>query len=59
MLLVKVVTVPELIEMSKKMYEPIDKMINLRPRQNNRSRGVEDNEIRKAIIEIANEIVSL
>ena len=111
MLLVKAITVSELEEMSKKMYEPIvkavvdietreividaeyhsdqelllldhgskqenlwginlwpdkygtdkfvefDSMINLRPRQNNRSRGVENSEIRKIIIEIVNEVV--
>ena len=36
-----------------------DSMINLRPRQNNRSRGVENSEIRNIIIEIVNEVVKL
>lgn len=31
-----------------------DSMINLRPRQNNRSRNVEDEELRKQIIEVVN-----
>ena len=111
MLLVKTITVPELKEMSKKMYEPIvkavvdietrevvvdaefhsdqelflldrgsnqenlwginlwpskygtdefvefDSMINIRPRQNNRSRGVENSEIRKIIVKIVSEVV--
>ena len=34
-----------------------DSMINLRPSQGNRSRGVEDQEIRKKIIEIVNDLV--
>jgi hypothetical protein len=34
-----------------------DSMINLRPWQNNRSRGVEDEHIRKTIIEIVNKLV--
>ena len=37
-------TFPELVE--------FDSMINIRPSQNNRSRGVEDENIRKAILEI-------
>jgi hypothetical protein len=35
-----------------------DSIINLRPRQNNRSRGVEDVNIRKKIVEIVNKLVS-
>ena len=34
-----------------------DSMINLRPWQNNRSRGVEDKEIKKRIVEIVNKLV--
>jgi hypothetical protein len=34
-----------------------DSMINLRPRNNNRSRGVEDPEIRKKIVQIVNNLV--
>ena len=35
-----------------------DSMINIRPRQNNRSRGVENIEIQKKIINIVNKLVS-
>ncbi|HKB66766.1 MAG TPA: DUF5674 family protein [Pyrinomonadaceae bacterium] len=34
-----------------------DSLINIRPRQNNRSRGVEDAEIRERIIEIVRKLV--
>ncbi len=34
-----------------------DSMINIRPRQNNRSRGVEDPEMRERIIAIVQELV--
>lgn len=34
-----------------------DSMINLRPRQNNRSRSVEDPDIRKSIVDIVNKLV--
>jgi hypothetical protein len=34
-----------------------DSMINIRPRQNNRSRGVEDPEMRVRIIAIVRELV--
>jgi uncharacterized protein DUF5674 len=34
-----------------------DSMINIRPRQNNRSRGVEDSTIRERIISIVHELV--
>ena len=36
-------------------FVEFDSMINLRPSQNNRSRGVEDSSIREAIIKIVNE----
>ncbi len=39
-------------------FVEFDSMINLRPRQNNRSRGVEDPEIRTKIIELVNSKVS-
>jgi len=39
-------------------FVEFDSMINLRPRQNNRSRSVEDLEIRKRIQEIVNECVA-
>ena len=35
-----------------------DSMINLRPSQNNRSRGVDDLEIREKILEIINKLIS-
>lgn len=35
-----------------------DSMINLRPSQNNRSRGVNDPEIRNKILEITNKLIS-
>ncbi len=35
-----------------------DSMINIRPRQNNRSRGVESEEIRQAVIKIINQLVN-
>lgn len=34
-----------------------DSMINLRPAQNNRSRGVEDSKLREKIIQIVNKLV--
>ena len=40
---------PEMVE--------FDSMINIRPRQNNRSRGVEDPSLRDRIIEIINTLV--
>lgn len=40
---------PEMVE--------FDSMINIRPRQNNRSRGVEDSEIRERIIGIVRKLV--
>lgn len=35
-----------------------DSMINIRPRQNNRSRGVEDPALQKRIIEVVNKLVN-
>lgn len=42
-------TMPEMVE--------FDSMINIRPRQNNRSRGVEDAALRERIIEIVRKLV--
>ena len=42
-------TMPEMVE--------FDSMINIRPRQNNRSRGVEDAALRERIIEIVRRLV--
>jgi len=39
-------------------FVEFDSMINLRPRQNNRSRGVENSKIRDIIMQIVNEVVS-
>ena len=41
----------------KKDFVEFDSMINLKPNQNNRSRGVEDKITRKKIIEIVNKLV--
>jgi len=41
---------PEMVE--------FDSMINIRPRQNNRSRGVEDSELRERIIGIVRKLVA-
>ncbi|MBI2037994.1 MAG: hypothetical protein HYT15_03670 [Candidatus Magasanikbacteria bacterium] len=38
-------------------FVEFDSMINIRPRQNNRSRGVENEEIRKKILEIISKLV--
>lgn len=38
-------------------FVEFDSMINLRPSQNNRSRGVDNREIQKKIIEIVNKLV--
>ena len=38
-------------------FVEFDSMINLRPSQNNRSRGVEDNETRKKIISIVGKLI--
>jgi hypothetical protein len=44
-------------ELSGDDFVEFDSMINLRPSQENRSRGVENAEIRKKIIEIVNKII--
>ncbi len=38
-------------------FVEFDSMINIRPKQNNRSRNVENEEIRKKIIEIVNKFI--
>lgn len=38
-------------------FVEFDSMINLRPSQNNRSRGVDDVEIQKKILEVVNKLV--
>ena len=42
---------------SKEEWIEFDSMINIRPKQNNRSRGVEDPETRSKIIEIVNNLI--
>ena len=44
-------------ELSGEDFIEFDSMINLRPSQGNRSRGVEDLEIQKKIIEIVNKLI--
>lgn len=44
-------------ELSGDDFVEFDSMINLRPSQENRSRGVEDPDIRKKIIEIVDKVV--
>ena len=39
-------------------FVEFDSMINIRPRLNNRSRGVESEEIRKKILEVVDKLVS-
>ena len=57
------INLAELQQMSQKMFDNLDdfiefdSMINLRPWQNNRSRGVEDEEIIKKIINIISKLV--
>ena len=41
----------------QKSFIEFDSMINIRPWQDNRSRGVEDEEIQKKIIAVANKLV--
>jgi len=43
---------------AKDDFIEFDSMINLRPSQNNRGRGVDDPEIRKKIVEITNKLIS-
>jgi len=38
-------------------FVEFDSMINIRPRQGNRSRGVENEEVRKRILEVVNKLV--
>ena len=45
-------------EMQGDDFIEFDSMINMRPSQNNRSRGVENQEMRKKIIEIVNKRVN-
>ncbi len=44
-------------QMSEEDFVEFDSMINLRPRQNNRTRGVDDPEIREKIIEVVKKLV--
>jgi hypothetical protein len=44
-------------EMEGLDFVEFDSMINLRPSQNNRSRGVKDIEMQKSILEIVNKLV--
>lgn len=45
------------VDMPKEQFVEFDSMINIRPRQNNRTRGVEDENIRKQIIEAVNNLI--
>jgi len=45
-------------ELTGEDFVEFDSMINLRPSQDNRSRGVENPDIRKKIIEIVNKVVA-
>lgn len=44
-------------EQERKNFVEFDSMINIRPRQNNRSRGVEDEKIREQIIGIVKKLI--
>ena len=44
-------------DMPRDSWIEFDSMINIRPRQNNRSRSVEDGEIQKQIVEIVNNLI--
>ena len=44
------------LEALKQLAIEFDSMINLRPAQNNRSRGVEDSKLREKIIQIGEKI---
>lgn len=44
-------------ELPREKWVEFDSMINIRPGQNNRTRGVEDPEIRKRVIEIVDKLV--
>ena len=45
------------VDLPREQFIEFDSMINIRPRQNNRSKSVEDAGIRKQIIEMVNKIV--
>ncbi len=45
-------------DLNGKDFVEFDSMINLRPSQNNRSRGVEDSKIQEKILSIVNKLVS-
>jgi len=45
------------VDMPKDQFVEFDSMINIRPRQNNRNRGVDDENIRKQIVNIVNNLV--
>jgi hypothetical protein len=45
------------VNMPKEEFLEFDSMINIRPRQNNRSKSVEDPQVQKQIIEIVNKLV--
>ncbi|MFA6047737.1 MAG: DUF5674 family protein [Parcubacteria group bacterium] len=45
-------------EMEGEDFVEFDSMINIRPAQNNRSRGVESEEMQKRILEIVNKLVT-
>ncbi len=45
------------VDQPKDSWIEFDSMINIRPRQNNRSRSVENEEIQNQIVEIVNKIV--
>jgi len=47
-----------LVDLPKDSYIEFDSMINIRPRQNNRSRSVENPEIQKKILSIVNNIIN-
>lgn len=44
-------------EAAKQEFIEFDSLINMRPSQNNRSRGVDDTQIRNKIIELVNKII--
>jgi len=44
-------------DLPKKDQIEFDSMINLRPKQNNRSRGIDDSKIKKKIILICNKLI--
>ena len=45
------------LELDDKDFVEFDSMINIRPRQNNRSRGVEDPSLRKSILNIVGNLI--